>query len=351
VPESIPLAATHALAYHIAMHTTNPSREHQSEKGAASTARQRAGVFPAILLIAAMASCATPLVRNKQGQKQKENDMQKQSKVLVMAHRGFRGIAPENTLLAAQLGYDTGADFWELDVAASSDGELFIIHDDNLVRTTDVKAAFPDRTPWIVYDFTAKELKSLDAGSWYVKTDPFKQIAAGRVEKQDLAGFKGLRIPTLAEALEITRKNGWKVNIEIKDATGRACDPWIVEKTAKLVQSMDMEESVVVSSFNHEYLVRMKKTAPGIKIAALIDKPLPDPVAVLTRIGAMALNPNFRYLDEETVKKVRAAGFEVFVWTPNEKADMERLVKWGVTGLITDFPDRALEVVGRKVGR
>jgi glycerophosphoryl diester phosphodiesterase len=321
------------------------------ETGESGTIHASIGIFSAVLLIVALASCATPLVRNKTGNKQKENDMQKQSIVLVMAHRGFRGIAPENTLLAAQKGYDSGADFWELDVAASSDGELFIMHDDNLVRTTDVKAAFPDRTPWIIYDFTAKELKSLDAGSWYEKTDPFKQIAAGRVGKQDIAGFKGLRMPTLSEALEITRKNGWKVNIEIKDATGRACDPWIVEKTAKLVQSMGMAESVIVSSFNHEYLVRMKKAAPEIKVAALIDKPLPDPVSVLKRIGAVALNPNFRYLDEDTVKKVRAAGFEVYVWTPNEKADFERLVKWGVSGLITDFPDRALEVLGRPAGR
>ena len=273
------------------------------------------------------------------------------SKVLVMAHRGFRGIVPENTLPAAQKGYDSGADYWELDVAASSDGELVIMHDDNLVRTTNVKELFPNRTPWIVYDFTLAELKSLDAGSWYAKADQFRQIAAGRVTKQDLDGFVGIKVPTFKEALELTKKNGWKVNVEIKDATGRACDPWIVEKTAELIRTMGMTESVVVSSFNHEYLVRMRKAAPEIKVAALIDKPIADPVSVLKRIGAIALNPNYKYLDEETVKKVRAAGFDVFVWTPNEKSEMERLVAWGVTGLITDFPDRALAMLGRPIGR
>jgi len=299
------------------------------------------------LLTVALVACASSAIRNPDGATTKENTMPATSNVLVMAHRGFRGIAPENTLPAAQKGYDSGADYWELDVAASSDGELVVMHDDTLARTTDADELFPNRSPWTVYDFTLAELKSLDAGSWYAKADQFRQIAAGRVTKQDLDSFVGIRVPTLAEALELTKKNGWNVNIEIKDATGRDCDPWIVEKTADLVKAMGMSGSVVVSSFNHAYLLRMKKALPEIRIAALVDKPIADPVSTLQRMGAMALNPNHRYLDEATVKKVREAGFDVFVWTPNEKADMERLVRWGVTGLITDFPDRALEVLGR----
>jgi glycerophosphoryl diester phosphodiesterase len=303
--------------------------------------------FLSLLLVA----CVTPEIQDTAGTKGKENSMPALANVLVVAHRGFRGIAPENTLLAAQKGFESGADSWELDVAASSNGELVVIHDDNLARTTDAEEIFPERNPWTVYDFTLAELKNLDAGSWYAKADQFRQIVTGRVTAQDIEAFGGLRLPTLAEALELTKKNGWMVNVEIKDATGRACDPWIVENTADLIKKMGMVESVVVSSFNHAYLIRMKKAAPDIKIAALIDKPIADPVATLKRIGAMALNPNFKYLDEETVKKVRAAGFDVFVWTPNERADMERLVRWGVTGLITDFPDRALAVLGRPSSR
>lgn len=297
-----------------------------------------------------LAACVTPGIGRGPGSAGKENNMSTQTAVVVMAHRGFRGIAPENTLLAAQKGWESGAEFWETDVAASSDGELVIMHDDNLARTTNVQELFPDRKPWTVYDFTLAELERLDAGSWYGRADQFRQIAAGRVTGKDLATFAGIQVPTLAEALELTKRNGWKINVEIKDATGRACDPWIVEKTAALVISMDMAESVIISSFNHEYLVRMKKAAPDLRVAALIDEPIPDPVATLKRIGAMALNPNWKKLDQATVKAVRAAGFDVFVWTPNEKADMERLVRWGVTGLITDFPDRALELLGRPSG-
>jgi glycerophosphoryl diester phosphodiesterase len=261
---------------------------------------------------------------------------------LVIAHRGFRGIAPENTLVAAQKGFDAGADMWELDVAASSDGELVVMHDTTLVRTTDASVRFPSRSPWNVYDFTLGELKSLDAGSWYSRTDPFLQIKAGRIGAGELQSFSGLHIPTLREALDLTKRLGWRVNIEIKDATGFACDAWIVEKTVALVKELDMVSSVLISSFNHTYLKRAKKAEPSIDVAALIDKPLKDPVTTLKELGAIALNPNEKHLDEATVKAVRAAGFGVLPWTVNDPARMASLVAWGVTGIITDFPDLGL---------
>ena len=264
---------------------------------------------------------------------------------IVIAHRGFRGIAPENTLLAAQKGFDVGADMWELDVAASSDGILVVLHDNTLTRTTDAKTRFPSRSPWIIYDFTFDELKSLDAGSWYSKADPFMQIAYGRVGSSELESFKDLRIPTLREALELTKRLGWRVNIEIKDATGFACDAWIVEKTAELIKELDMVPSVLISSFNHDYLKRMKMAIPEISVAALIDKPISDPVQRLKDLGAVALNPNEKYLDEATVRALRSAGLGVLPWTVNDPSRMRMLLNWGATGLITDFPDRALELV------
>ena len=266
---------------------------------------------------------------------------------LVIAHRGFRSIAPENTLLAAQKGFDAGADMWELDVAASSDGVLVVLHDNTLSRTTDAKTRFPSRSPWTVYDFTLAELKSLDAGSWYAQTDPFMQIAVGRVKTSELASFKDIKIPTLREALELTKRLGWRVNIEIKDATGFACDAWIVERTAELIKELDMVPSVLISSFNHDYLKRMKKAIPEIAVAALIDKPLSDPIQILRDIGAVALNPNEKYLDGATVKALRSAGFGVLPWTVNDASRMKTLLNWGATGLITDFPDKALELVNK----
>ncbi|HPN03309.1 MAG TPA: glycerophosphodiester phosphodiesterase family protein [Rectinema sp.] len=266
---------------------------------------------------------------------------------LVIAHRGFRSIAPENTLLAAQKGFDAGADMWELDVAASSDGELVVLHDNTLTRTTDAKTRFPSRSPWTVYDFTLAEIESLDAGSWYAQTDPFKQIAIGRVKTSEIASFKDLKIPTLREALELTKRLGWRVNIEIKDATGFTCDAWIVERTAELIKELEMVPSVLISSFNHDYLKRMKKAIPEIAVAALVDRPLSNPVERLKDIGAVALNPNEKYLDEATVKALRSAGFGVLPWTVNDASRMNTLIDWGATGLITDFPDKALELVNK----
>lgn len=273
--------------------------------------------------------------------------MGKEKPAFVIAHRGFRGVVPENTMLAAKRAFELGADAWELDVAASSDGVLVVLHDESLARTTNVQDLFPHRAPWSVYDFTFEEIESLDAGSWYAKTDPYRMIAAGRVNKAELDSFQGLKIPTLREALEFTAGVQWKVNIEIKDATGKACDPWVVEKTLDLVKELHMEDSVVVSSFNHQYLVRSKKAAPEVRTAALIDEPIPNPVGTLRSLGAMALNPNVEYLDEPTVKAVRNAGCGVLVWTVNKEEDMRRLLDWGVTGLITDFPDRGLKILGR----
>ena len=91
---------------------------------------------------------------------------------LVVAHRGARGHAPENTLTAAALGYAVQADLWELDANYTKDGKLVVMHDDTLVRTTDVETAFPGRPSYRVCDFTLDEIKSLDAGSWYAGRAP-----------------------------------------------------------------------------------------------------------------------------------------------------------------------------------
>jgi len=275
--------------------------------------------------------------------------MRKDSDVLVMAHRGFRAIAPENTLLAARKGREAGADSWELDVAASRDGELVILHDDGLARTTDARERFPGRAPWTVYDFDLAELRLLDAGSWYAKADPFGEAASGRLGPAELASFPGLRLPTLREALELTRDSGWEVNVEIKDAAGRACDAWIVEKTVALIREFGLVERSCVSSFNHEYLQRAKRAEPALDLGALVEKRAPDDVlALLERLGARSYNPDKAILDEPTVRALRDAGFDIFVWTVNEEADIARCLSWGVTGLITDYPDRCLRALARR---
>ncbi len=115
---------------------------------------------------------------------------------LNIAHRGARSLAPENTLAAARKALEVGADLWELDVAMTADGELFVVHDDTLARTSNVEELFPDRKPWSNSLFTLAEIKRLDFGAWFVEQDPFKQISAGQVSAAELASYRGEKAPT-----------------------------------------------------------------------------------------------------------------------------------------------------------
>jgi glycerophosphoryl diester phosphodiesterase len=267
----------------------------------------------------------------------------------VCAHRGFRAVAPENTMLAARKAYEIGAAWWEMDVAASTDEVLFVMHDETLCRTTNAEKVFPNRGPWSIYDFSSAELRSLDAGSWYREKDPHGQIAAGAVTERDLATFVGLKLPTLEEALSFTAEKNWHIDIEIKDATGKKCDPWIVERTVDMVRRFKLVERAHISSFNHAYLRRVRAYEPRLDTGALIEGKLPDNcVEYLKALDVSAINPDFKLLNEKLVKEIRAAGFDVLPWTVNEKADIKRLLDWGVTGVIGDFPNRVIDVLNSK---
>ncbi len=183
---------------------------------------------------------------------------------LIVAQGGARSVAPENTILSAQRAYDFKADQWELDVHMSKDGELVLIHDDNFRRTSDVEQVFPFRLPfWKVKDFSLEEIKQLDAGSWYLKKDPFDQIQEENLSAEEQQAIENVTFPTLREALQFTQEHDWSVNIEIKDLSGEPGDVDIVEKTVALVEEMGTQESVIISSFNLDYLVRVKQANPG----------------------------------------------------------------------------------------
>jgi glycerophosphoryl diester phosphodiesterase len=268
-----------------------------------------------------------------------------QPKLLIIAHRGARSLAPENTILAAQKGLDTGADLWELDVALSSDQEIVVIHDDTLDRTSNAAAFFPDRRPWNVENFSLAELRQLDFGSWFVQKDPFKTIASGEVKPEEIPAFTGLPIPTLEEALKFTKDHNWRVNIEIKDLTGKPGDPVIVEKVIALIGEMGLESSVIVSSFNHIYIQRSKKANPAIKTAALVEGREADPVDLLAKLDADSFNPSIKTIDYNQIPILRSKGKDIFVWTVNDEPTMRKLIEAGATGIFTDFPQLLKKVL------
>jgi len=258
--------------------------------------------------------------------------------VLNIAHRGARSLAPENTLAAAKKGLECGADLWECDVNLTADGIPVILHDDTLKRTSNAMTVFPARKPWKVNSFTLEELRRLDFGSWFVATDPFKQIKEGNVSTVEQSKFAGEPIPTLEEALTFTRKNNWQINVEIKDLRGTPGDATVVEKVLEKVIDLRMEDQVWISSFNHLYITQVKKLVPSIRTGALVEWLDLNPLARLKQTGAQSYNPGIRLASARTIRSIREQGLDVFVWTVNKEASMRKLIKAGVSGIITDFP-------------
>lgn len=259
---------------------------------------------------------------------------------LVIAHRGARSIAPENTILAAQKAFELGADLWELDVAMTYDEELVVIHDDTLKRTSNAAAVFPKKMPWNVRLFTLEELKTLDYGSWFITEDPFGTIKNGAVTVEDQEEMKAIQIPTLEEALIFTKSNHWRVNIEIKDLSGTPGDALVVEKVIALVEKLDMVPDVIISSFNHEYLSRCKKINPEIATGVLVNQQVDDPISLVKDLNAQAYNPGINKIgDLSKIQSIRDAGIDVYVWTVNDEATMRKLIKAGVSGIFTDDPE------------
>lgn len=293
------------------------------------------------------------------------------ARVFNIAHRGARAFAPENTLASFAKAERFGCPMFELDVHKSRDGELIVHHDDVLTRCTDVAEKFPGRAPYFVSDFTRAELQSLDAGSWYVRElalpayqrQAFLQtLSAAEVAEfisaDDLDYYRSgaVRLPTLREALELAQSTGMMVNIEIK--TLPRMYPDLTQETVALVQALAMEQRVLISSFDHEQLTIVRQLSQVIPTGALTSDRIGQPADYLRLFDADAYNPGC-YGDYDSlgfdsvtgqlaaggISAVRRAGRGVNVWTCNDPHQMRQLLAAGVTGLITDFPNRVQAVL------
>ena len=134
----------------------------------------------------------------------------------IIAHRGASHLAPEDTIVAGELAVEHGAVGWEVDIRISVDGELFLLHDDTLTRTTNVEDIFPNRKNDRAETFTLSELRQLDAGSWFTDKDPYGALAFGRISKEDGDNYRGIQIPTLKEVLNFTRDNDFLIDFDTK---------------------------------------------------------------------------------------------------------------------------------------
>jgi len=300
----------------------------------------------------------------------------------LQGHRGARGLAPENTLPAFARALSIGVTTLELDVGMTEDGVVVVAHDrrlnPDLARGTDGRwLAGQTRT---IRSLTFHELQRYDVGRLRPGSDYSKRFPEQR-------RMDGVRIPKLADVFDLARRahnDEVRFNIETK------LSPLAPEETApaealaraliEVVRAAGVERRTTVQSFDWRTLAVVQRDAPGIATAYLTSdadnlreaggEPSPwtnglrraDHGGSVPRMVAAAAaaagaagpraariwSPNHRDLTEALVKEAQALGLGVLPWTVNDPADMERLIAWGVDGIITDYPDRLRDVMAAR---
>jgi len=255
-----------------------------------------------------------------------------------IAHRGARSLAPENTLLAFEKAWDHGADAIEVDVQVLADGTLVIHHDATLARTTNVSECFPERASQPITTFIFDEIRTLDAGSWFIDSDPFSQISSGSVSFADIERMYNLQIPTLEEVLLYVKDKNWRVNLELKKVANQRSDFPLVEEVLKLIKHHGIDkDQFAISSYHHPYIDEAKHQYPEIEINALIGhkQSLHNN---WNDYSYQIYNANAKFIDQYQVEKAREKGCTVNLYTVNDVSMMMKYFDWGVNALITDYP-------------
>ena len=232
--------------------------------------------------------------------------------MLIFGHRGTRGHAPENTMVSFRTALDMGVDGIELDVQMTKDGKVVVCHDHSLERTS-------NGTGWII-EHTRDELRQLDFGGWFSPE------------------FAGEKIPGLREVLQWASSTKLIVNVEIKN--GPVIYEGIEEKVSALIRECRMVDRVIVSSFYHPSLLKMKQLDPLIKTGLLYASRPVDPWLQLRVTDSDNLHPLWHYLDAGWVSNTRPHGASIFTWTVNELREWDHIKDLAVDGIITDYPDR-----------
>jgi glycerophosphoryl diester phosphodiesterase len=254
-------------------------------------------------------------------------------KPLVMAHRGGEGRWPPNTLFAFRNALDLGVDVLELDIHATADGVLVVRHDDTVDRTTNGSGA--------IREFTLAQIKALDAGHPW--SDDGGQTYPYRGQ--------GITIPTLEEVLEAFP--GVRLNIDIKPPA-----PEVVPLFAKTLDRFGRVDDVLVGSFHDDQLYRFRRLCPQIATAAGVRETVILFILNRLRLGSLyrpranafqvpEYNGRLHVVTPSFIRVAHAHNMDVHVWTVNDRADMKRLLGWGVDGLFTDYPDQMMELIGR----
>ena len=232
--------------------------------------------------------------------------------VEVTAHRGYSAAYPENTIPAFKGAIQVGADWAELDVQQTADGEVIVMHDSNLKRTTGL-----DKEVWQV---TWDEIKDLDNGSWFDKK------------------YQTVRIPTLEEVLKVCRGK-IHLNIEIKPS---GHDKDLEEQVAKLLKKYHMRDTCVVSSLKYDSLRKIKEADDSIETAYITSVSYGNFTDLEYADG---YSVESTLLSKSFINKAQKAGKQIYVWTVNSEERLEKVVGMGIDNVITDDPVMAKELI------
>ncbi|WP_330303783.1 MULTISPECIES: glycerophosphodiester phosphodiesterase family protein [unclassified Streptomyces] len=247
---------------------------------------------------------------------------------VIVSHRGASAYAPENTLASIDKAAAMGFPWVENDVQRTKDGELVVLHDATLARTTNVEQVYPHRSPWKVKDFTAAEIARLDAGSWFSSR------------------YAGVRVPTLKQYMNRVSHNHQKLVLEVKNPE---LYPGIERQTLKLLSNegwldpAHLKSSLIVQSFSADSVRTVHDLRPGIK-TAFLGRPsiaqLPDYAQFADQI-----NSDHTALSSGYVSAVHGfdgphgSPMKVFAWTVNDADTTRHVAGFGVDGIITNVPD------------
>lgn len=231
----------------------------------------------------------------------------------IFAHRGFSASFPENTMAAFIEAEKAGADGIELDIQLTKDGEIVVIHDEKVDRTTSGIG--------YVKDFSFKEIRKLNANKTGIKKEP---------------------IPALTEVLEWLKTNQLICNIELKN--GVLSYEGMEEKAIQLIHHYGLSERIIFSSFNHYSIVHCYRLAPEIETAPLYFEGIFMPWIYAQSIRAKGIHPKYNAITDEIIKKAIENNIAVRPYTVNKDAVMQRLFKVNCTAFITDDPAKAIRL-------
>jgi glycerophosphoryl diester phosphodiesterase len=238
--------------------------------------------------------------------------------MLIIAHRGASGNAPENTLAAFRKAVALGATFIETDLQLSRDARFVAIHDGTVNRTTNGQGA--------VHDMTLADLRKLDAGSWFGSE------------------FAGERIPTLEEILEFSRKNDVVFYLEIKPGAAWGGEHALI---GALRESGEIPRAVVIS-FDAAIVLNLRKIEPTLMTGLLYDGQIENPLEKAVEIGARQLAIRGDLVTPALIAQAKKKDLQVVCWTVNHPAHMRMLAAAGVDGIMSDYPDRLVAAVKKE---